>query len=734
MRALIGSGRLVLAGALFAASLGAWPATTVRAAALTPTCPVLNGSSASSSSTVSPADGNPFLVCSYAKTGAVDDRVRSFEGTPLRVDLTLPTVPYVPPGSTAAAKPPLVIFQSGYSNDYCQFESSTLAGSSVPGCADFIGTPGYHWNNAWFASNGYAALTFTPRGWYESCGKKLDNSYSYLTDTACQASAQYPNEKSWVHLLDRRYEVHDAQFLAGVVADAAAGSLINPNHIVATGDSGGGGPSWDLGMTKDQVVLASSSVTPPAPHVDTVPWTSPNGKALHLVAALPMYTWTDLADSLLPNGTATDGFHGAPPANTFNHGTPIGVEKQSYVGGLFAKGVSDVPSQPPDGAQYAAPLADPTADLNKWFTEINAGEPLFSANPDTPTILAEVGGPLRSSFAMPVPANNGLRPALNTQKPIFVMQGLTDPLFPGLQALTMINRLQSVHSNYPVWAFFGDVGHSYAQNPLDVWQQAHDESNAFLQAALQASSLAQLRQLFTQPTITVDTTRCLPQQTLRTYTASSFGAIATTVLNLTDNGPAQPTVNPSGGGPESVLSDPIVTGGKCVSMSSSQRDINEATYNFPISAPTTLVGGPVVHVNALTTASSAELAARLWDVDGSGNQTLITRSVFRIDQAPGSQAIPLAFQLWPNAWQLCGGDTLKLELTQSDAPTFRPDNEPSSISLSGLKLSVPVVPGADCSAAVVMAESPVLPALPLVPVAAVGIAAMRRRRRLRVAP
>ena len=567
--------------------------------------------------------------------------------------------------------------------------------------------------------------------WYESCGKKLDNSYSYLTDSACQASTKYPDEKSWVHLLDRRYEIHDAQFLAGVVADAAGGTLINPNQIVATGDSGGGGPSWDLGMTQDRVVLPTSTAVPPV--LNTVPWTSPLGKPLHLAAALPMYTWTDLADSLLPNGTATDGFHGAPPPTTFNHDAPIGVEKESYVGGLFARGVSNVPSQPPDGAQYAAPSTDPTADLDKWFTEINAGEPTFSVNPDAATILAEVGGPLRSSFAMPVPADNGLAPNLNTEKPIFVMQGLTDPLFPGLQAITMINRLQAAHSHYPVWGFFGDIGHSYAQNPLDVWQQAHAQSNAFLQAALQATSLAQLGQLFTQPTVTVDTTRCLPRQTLQSYSAATLGAIATTQLSFTDSGTAQTTFNPSGGGPESVMSDPIVTGGKCVTMPSNTPDSNEATYSFPVASPATLVGGPVVKVTAASViGSSAELAARLWDVDASGNQTLITRSVLRIEQSAGSQTLPLTFQLWPNAWQLCSGDSLKLELTQTDAPTFRPDNVTSAMSFSGVKLTLPVVPEAACSTGAALAESPLLPLLPL-GAAALGGTVLWHRRRSRLA-
>ena len=46
---------------------------------------------------------------------------------------------------------------SGYSNDVCQFESTSLSGTALPAakCSDFIGTPGFDWNNAWFASHGY---------------------------------------------------------------------------------------------------------------------------------------------------------------------------------------------------------------------------------------------------------------------------------------------------------------------------------------------------------------------------------------------------------------------------------------------------------------------------------------------------------------------------------------------------------------------------------------------------
>jgi hypothetical protein len=230
--------------------------------------------------------------------------------------------------------------------------------------------------------------------------------------------------------------------------------------------------------------------------------------------------------------------------------------------------------------------------------------------------------------------------------------------------------------------------------------------------------------------VTVDTTRCLSDQTLQTYQGSSFGTVATTQLAFTDTGPAQTTLSPSGG-VEGPMDDPIVTGSKCISEPTSENDVGQASYQFAVPSPSTLVGSPVVSVNATNVGSSAELAVRLWDVDPSGNKTLITRTVYRLAPAtPSTQPVPLSFEMWPNAWQLCSGDSVKLELTQTDAPTFRPDNVPSaSLSLSGLKLTLPVVPGAGCESAVVMAESPLVPALPLVPLAGAGIYALVRRRR-----
>src|SRR6202011_3959759 len=99
-----------LAGAvLVAGALGVFWHSPALAQA--PSCPTLNGSALTptAGSPTAPPGGHAFIVC----TG----KVRTLDGTPLHVDITLPTVPYLPAGSHSAATPPLVMFLSGWSND-----------------------------------------------------------------------------------------------------------------------------------------------------------------------------------------------------------------------------------------------------------------------------------------------------------------------------------------------------------------------------------------------------------------------------------------------------------------------------------------------------------------------------------------------------------------------------------------------------------------------------------------
>ena len=87
--------------------------------------------------------------------------------------------------------------------------------------------------------------------------------------------------------MDTRYEVRDAQYLAGLLVDEGVGR--SDRSIGATGGSYGGGLSMALAALKNRVMLPDDSL---------IPWKSPDGTPMEIAAAQPDIPWTDLAYSL----------------------------------------------------------------------------------------------------------------------------------------------------------------------------------------------------------------------------------------------------------------------------------------------------------------------------------------------------------------------------------------------------------------------------------------------------
>ena len=92
----------------------------------------------------------------------------------------------------------------------------------------------------------------------------------------------------------RRYEINDFQHLAGQVAGALdvhrVPFNVNPQRVVATGGSYGGGFSW-LALTDPKWTCTAD--------------TGPGGTDMNLAAAAPKYGWTDLVYSLVPTGLSS---------------------------------------------------------------------------------------------------------------------------------------------------------------------------------------------------------------------------------------------------------------------------------------------------------------------------------------------------------------------------------------------------------------------------------------------
>src|SRR5262249_44265270 len=149
------------------------------------------------------------------------------------------------------------------------------------------------------------------------------------------------------------------------------------------------------------------------------PWTSPGGVPLHIAAAAPVIPWSDLTYSLMPNGRTLD--YAAP-----NDLAPIGVEKQSFVSGLYAEGNVN--------GYYAPARTNSDADLTTWFAALTAGEP-YDGNPEDEAIAQQIAQ-YHSPFYVLAGAYGFGREA---PAPLLIANGFTDDLFPVDEALRYYN-------------------------------------------------------------------------------------------------------------------------------------------------------------------------------------------------------------------------------------------------------------------------------------------------------
>ena len=98
----------------------------------------------------------------------------------------------------------------------------------------------WHYNNAWFASRGYVV--------HQLHGARVP-----------QRQSSGSGSTGETQLDSRRYEINDFQHLAGLVADDPFFN-VNPQKVVATGGSYGGGFSW-LALTDPKLAEPRAAAT-----------------------------------------------------------------------------------------------------------------------------------------------------------------------------------------------------------------------------------------------------------------------------------------------------------------------------------------------------------------------------------------------------------------------------------------------------------------------------------------
>jgi len=321
--------------------------------------------SASATSPALPPDGPLGHYCTpqngvrFCPTVSLDGRIRSWDGVPLDVDFTLPPADVRGPY-------PTIVMEHGYPGTKKTFQASTPEGD---------GGATYHYNDNFYARQGYLVVTYSARGFGDSCGTP--------------ASRTEGCERGWTHIADHRFENRDVQHLLGLLVDQG---FSRADGLGVTGVSGGGGRSIGLAYLYDRIRLPDGKLTR---------WVSPRGTPLHIAAAFPRWGWYDLTTALVPNGRPR-----------FSR-SPIGIPKRTWIDLLYAGGAA--------AGFLSPPGADPQADLTTWRTATLREPPGPEVSGIAQTLTNFIGGAA------------GLRG--DDPAPLMIENGWTDELFPADEAL-----------------------------------------------------------------------------------------------------------------------------------------------------------------------------------------------------------------------------------------------------------------------------------------------------------
>ena len=553
------------------------------------------------------APQNGVLFCPTATDA---ERVASFDGVPMDVDVTLP-----PSGDGPF---PAIVMMHGWGGNKRSFQATTPEGN---------GGSGYHYNNVYFAQQGYAVITPSARGFGRSCGAPDSR-----TSPAC--------DRGWIHLADHRYEVRDTQYLLGRLADEG---VVRPQAIGVTGISYGGIQSLSLGRLRDRIRLENGRYRP---------WKSPRGKAMKIAAAYPRWGGSDMTYALQPNGRYLD----FRPYRIGQSITPGGVSKKSYNDGLYLTG---------NLSGYYEPTGGPFgADITKWKELTDLGEPA------TRQTLA-VGRELTAyhSFA-------GITGGKST--PMLIQNGWTDDLFPVTEGVRAYRALEGQEGTY-VALQVGDLGHARGQNKPAVDRALQDQGARFLAAVLKRQGQPPRDGSVIAYTQTCPSTAAAGGP----FKARNWDALHPRSLRLGSR--AGQTISSAGGDPAVAAAlDPIGGGGACVALPAA-RAAGTAVVQRTVTKPFTMLGFPTVRAQVKTRGRGGMIAARVWDV-ANGQQTLVARGIYRLED---NQKGRIVFQLFGNGWRFERGHRAKLELVGSDPGFMRPSNLAFSVRASKLSVELP---------------------------------------------
>jgi hypothetical protein len=494
-------------------------------------------------------------------------------------------------------------------------------------------------------TKGYAVFSITDRGWGSSCGG---------SSTKLKAP---PCELGYIHLMSRAYEVRDVQTLLGKLADEG---VIDPQAIGATGGSYGGGMSLQLGSLKDRVEL---------PNHELIPWESPGGKPMKIAATAPEFPWTDLAQSLQPNGSNLDYVANSPYSGMLGDHR-FGIEKNNWNGSLFLAGSL---------LGYLSPESnnDPEANIRAWHNFNLTGGP-YDGKPLA--IQQEVQLPYHSPYYTDLS---------ETPAPALMENGWNDDLFPVDETVKYYNKVRAAYPNQAMQLFYMDLGH----NPRSANTTSTADIAKF-QAAQNAWFAYYIKGEGSEPAEahggvrTITSSRPCPLAGGGSgveHAAPNWASLAPGEVRFSSA--AEQTILAPGTNPATTF-----TSGDACTTQNAATNASAATYKLA-EAPAggfTIDGASSVIAEFSTPGPNDQVIARLYDENVTAKtEQLIGRQTYRPLNV-GEGFTKQSFQLHPNAWQVPTGHAVKLELLVKDSTYALNNTSPKSVQVRNLELRLPV--------------------------------------------
>jgi predicted acyl esterase len=481
---------------------------------------------------------------------------------------------------------------------------------------------------------GYAVLRYSTRGFGNSWGR--------------------------VNLVDVHAELGDLQSMIAQVLDwdqaSASPPELDPDRVAVIGASYGGGHSWMAALQPR--------------------FRSPAGRNVHIRTVVPIAAWSDLLYALIPNGRERESID-----------RPGGA-KLSFINALYLSGWRY------PGKNPLRPYDNYPEYFKAWHAWINVQEP-NNYDPVFRSVIDGLAG-YRSIWWQ----QQFWRRAPSERLPVFVVQGFTDDLFPLPEAKRMVGALQR-DPGYPVALYLGDIGHPRASNkPGEVGYVLgliREWLAYYLKGVTTTPPPSGVYAALTRPRgEAFDTTNVINVPTL--------AALSTTTVDTQFTVPTE-LVNPATTPVEAPFWDPLVmTGAQMLPYFPDEPAMPSlpegalGIYDVPVKklsrrGDLTIAGQPTVSFRAVSTSSRVQVNVRLFDVDQGGRKQLITRGTYTIENKPFGVpigAVDVTILTYGNYWRAASDHTLRLELTNVDAPYITPSRLPSLATLTNVRLELPI--------------------------------------------